>query len=361
MRNFRKWLLTAVPKSISTFLRSFRRSYRGNLDRLFFPAWLAFQCAVHRRKAVVVWRTTALGDIVCTLPLCREIRKRHPGRLLVYITLRKGYDHLVLLSREVDLIYPINHVYGTPSWIFSSSRGLFGPIDQIYEPQTIEERTDFKVGGTCHLVDDLASSCGFTLSDRQPRLFPSPELIKNTQMAFGLSDDLAKGRLLIGINGGHTWPVREWEVAKWQKIVEMIHAEYDAVILQFGINLGPGVPDEYDQIKGVRSLVSGLGMGDLVALIASCHLVISIDSGPVHLAGAVGTPVIGLYGPVNPQYRLPPASPSVGVASDVPCLFCQHETPVGHWKTGCPYDIRCMKLLDVQAVFQAVRTILSKK
>ena len=79
-------------------------------------------------------------------------------------------------------------------------------------------------------------------------------------------------------------------MSKWQAVVDRIHAEYDAVVLQFGLNRGPGMPDEYEHLKGVRSLVSRLTADDLVALIATCHLIVSIDSGPLHVAGAVGTP-----------------------------------------------------------------------
>ncbi|HEV3271301.1 MAG TPA: glycosyltransferase family 9 protein [Candidatus Methylacidiphilales bacterium] len=360
MSKFKTWLLSALPKPVSSALRSFRRTFRGRLDRLFFPVWLIFQCALHRRKAVVLWRTAAMGDIVCTLPLCGEIRKRHSGRLLVYITLR-AFKNVVLLSREADIIYAIDHIYGRPSWIVSASRLLFGLVDHIYEPLTTDERTAFKVGPQSHLIDDLATSCGFTLSNRQPSLFPPVELLENARATYGISGDMAKGRLIIGINGGHSWPVKEWDAAKWQKLVDMIHAEYDAVVLQFGLNLGPGVPDAYNDFKGVRSLVNRLSSEDLVALIASCHLIVSIDSGPVHVAGAVRTPVIGLFGANDFRYRLPPDSPGVGLVSDVPCLYCHHRTPIEHWKTGCPHDIRCMKLLDVEPVFQAIRTMLSKR
>jgi ADP-heptose:LPS heptosyltransferase len=96
-----------------------------------------------------------------------------------------------------------------------------------------------------------------------------------------------------------------------------------------------------------------------VALIAICDLMITIDSGPVHLAGAVGTPVIGLFGAVNPALRLPPESPAVGLVSDVPCLFCHHQTPHGHWFDGCPNDIACMKKLDDRTVFEAVKSMLA--
>ena len=165
--------------------------------------------------------------------------------------------------------------------------------------------------------------------------------------------------MLIGINPGPNWRVKEWEAFKWQKLINKIHSEYDAVIIQFGLNTGDG-SSEYDHLTGVKSLASRLRGAEIVALIAGCDLMISIDSGPVHVAGAVGTPIIGLFGPLNPSLILPPASPALGLCSDVPCLFCFNRTPVINWLTGCPYDIACMKKLDDDTVFEAVKSMLAQ-
>jgi len=356
----RERLKEALPRGLLATLRHGRTNGRAWLDRLLFPIWLIFQCAVHRQKAIVVWRLASLGDIICTLPLLRELRRRHPDRLFVFITLR-GFENLLRLSNEVDLVYEITYDYAKPSWIRSAAGFSFGLVDQIHEPHTTDERTNSTEGPVGHLVDDLAGSCGLTLTDRQPHLHPPAELLRKTEAAYGLSDELAGGRLLIAINGGHTWPVREWDVAKWQQLIDRIHADYDATLLRFGFHLGPGVPDEYDNLTGVRPLISLLPLDDLVALIARCDLVVSIDSGPIHVAGAVGTPVVGLFGAVNPLYRLPPESPAVALVSEVPCLYCHHLTPIGHWKTNCPHDIRCMKQLEVEPVYQAIQEMLAKR
>jgi heptosyltransferase-2/heptosyltransferase-3 len=164
--------------------------------------------------------------------------------------------------------------------------------------------------------------------------------------------------LLIGINPGPNWRVKEWEVSKWQKLINKIHSEYDAVIIQFGTNKGDG-SSEYDYLTGVKSLAGRLKGEEIVALIASCDLIVSIDSGPVHVAGTVGTPVIGLFGPLNPVLVLPPDSAALGLFGDVPCLFCHNRTPVIHWFSGCPNDIACMKKLDYPTVFEAVKSMLA--
>jgi ADP-heptose:LPS heptosyltransferase len=354
---FRQSLLGVFPVPLRSFLKSLRKKIRDQIDFLYFPLWLVFQCARHRKKAVILYRLAALGDVVCTLPMCGEIRKRHPGRLLVYVT-SANYEKMVHLSRSTDGVFGASWLYGTP-WNYPGH--FFGLVEKVYIPQTTTDERFPNVGAQSHLVDDLATSCDLTIpsSDRQPRLFPSPELIRTVCAEYGLTDDVAAGRLLIGINCGHTWPVREWSAAKWQQLVALFHTEFDATILQFGLTHGS--EDEYEHLCNVRFLANRLKSDELVALVAGCRLLVSIDSGPVHIAGAVGTPVIGLFGAVNPSLRLPPDSPAVGLFSNVPCRFCQHRTPIEHWKNGCPYDIRCMKELEVHAVFEAIKSMIAKQ
>jgi hypothetical protein len=285
--------------------------------------------------------------------MCDEVRRRHSGKLLVFVT-AAVWRHVVEMSRSADLVYA-NKRWVHPL-IMPTNIKLFGLVDTIYNPQTAGERV-YKGGMTRHLIEDLAGSCGFTVTARQPKLYPSPGLIEKTRTAHELDRKTTGGCLLIGINPGPSWRVREWEASKWQKLIDKIHAEYDAVIIQFGTNKGDGSSD-YDNLTGVKLLASGLKGEELVALIAICDLVISIDSGPVHLAGAVATPVIGLFGPLDPASRLPPDSPALGLFSDVPCLFCHNRTPIIHWISGCPNDIACMKKLDDQIVFEAVKSML---
>ena len=341
-------------KKIVPFRKQIRAAASRISDILFFPLWLLWQRLRHGKKLVIVCRCGALGDVVCTLPVCGEIRKRHPECRLVFLTGR-DYKKIVLLSRAAD------EVFGAKSWTwpFVLPDFYLGPgiVEAIYNPRTNDERVP-NAGAQIHLIDDLAASCGITIpaAGRQPRLFPPSDLIKSVQAAYAMAEDAAQGRLIIGINCGRTWPVRMWDAANWQALVDRIHAEFDAVILQFGLTNGSG--DEFENLRGVRLLSNHLKSDELIGLIASCHLVVSIDSGPIHVAGSVGTPVVGLYGAVNPRHRLPPDSLAIGLFGNVPCLFCHHTNPKGHWETNCPHEIRCMKALDAEIVFQAVKGVL---
>jgi ADP-heptose:LPS heptosyltransferase len=288
--------------------------------------------------------------------MCDEVRRRHPGKLLVFVT-AAIWRQVVVMSRSADQVYA-NKWWVLPFTLPTKVK-LCGLVDAIYSPQTTGEQL-YTSGMSSHLMDDLAASCGFALTMRQPKLYPSPGLIKETCIAYGLDCKTTGERLLIGINPGPNWRVKEWEASKWQKLINKIHSEYDAVIIQFGINKGDG-STEYDSLTGVQSVTNRRKGDEIVALIASCDLVISIDSGPVHVAGAVGTPVIGLFGPLDPALVLPPDAQALGLFSDVPCLFCHNKTPVIHWISGCPNDIACMKKLDYETVFEAVKSMLAHK
>ena len=282
---------------------------------IVWMVWLVFQCARRGKRAVIICRFGGIGDVTCTLPICEEARRRHPGKLLVFVTAAIWRD-VVRMSRSADLVYA-NRTWIHPLTMPTRVK-LFGLVDRIYNPQTTRERLSHTFGTSAHLINDLAASCGFKVATRLPTLSPSSDLIAKVRASYGLDDKGTGHQFVIGINPGPSWPVLEWEGSKWQKLVNRIHSQYDAVIIQFGIIRGDGSSD-YNNLSGVKSVAGRLRGEEIVALIAICDLVISIDSGPVHVAGAVGTPVIGLFGPVDPALRLPPDSPApaLGLFSDV--------------------------------------------
>jgi len=337
-----------MPVEVRERLRRWRQIFRLKrwliLDKVQFALWLILVCLKNRKSAVVIRRMDALGDVVCTLPMCQELRKIHSEHLLIYLT-TPYCEGIIKLSNSVDL------VFSARCRNFLPGSSYFGFLRKLYNPQTTDERGNS--GAKMHLIDDLSESCGINPRNRQPRLYPSPELIFKVQDRFKIAEARKGGSLLIAINCGPTWPVREWSVLKWQALINRIHMAYDATLIRFGIHVS-GKTNQYDRLEGAIPLAGRLNSEELIALISECDLVLSIDSGPVHVAGAVRVPVVAVFGAVNPAFRLPPESRAEAITSNVPCLFCHHETPMGHWKSGCPYEIRCMEELEVEPVFLAV-------
>ena len=99
------------------------------------------------------------------------------------------------------------------------------------------------------------------------------------------------------------------------------------------------------------------GVGELAALIAEADLLIGNNSGPVHLAAAVGTPVVDLYALTNPQHT-PWLVPSRVLFRDVPCRFCQKSLcPEGHHRclSGVsPREVAAAAIALMPARFAAI-------
>jgi heptosyltransferase-1 len=90
---------------------------------------------------------------------------------------------------------------------------------------------------------------------------------------------------------------------------------------------------------------------ETIQIIARARLLVGIDSGMIHAAVALDLPVVGVFGPTSAALRLPPRN-AVGLTADVPCLGCHHRQPRLHWQAGCPHEIRCMRELTVERVFE---------
>lgn len=110
-----------------------------------------------------------------------------------------------------------------------------------------------------------------------------------------------------------------------------------------------------DTIRGfaahpLPSLAGRLGLGELAAVIDSAAVLIANNTGPVHLAAAVGTPVVDIYALTNPQHTPWKVAHRV-LYEDVPCRFCYRSIcPQGHHN--------CLRLLDPQRVAEAARELL---
>jgi lipopolysaccharide heptosyltransferase II len=102
--------------------------------------------------------------------------------------------------------------------------------------------------------------------------------------------------------------------------------------------------------SSVATLAGHLTLGELVALTSMASTLVSNNTGPVHIAAAVGTPVVDIYALTNPQHA-PWQVPSRVLFHDVPCRFC--------YRSVCPRNHHdCLNLLDPSRVAAAVRDLL---
>ncbi|MGF1515273.1 MAG: glycosyltransferase family 9 protein [Elainellaceae cyanobacterium] len=120
-----------------------------------------------------------------------------------------------------------------------------------------------------------------------------------------------------------------------------------------------GVNSEADIVESIRqqmqapshSLVGQLSLEEMTALLAQTPLLLSNNTGPVHMAAAVGTPVVDLYALTNPQHT-PWEVPNRILFHDVPCRICYKSVcPEGHY--------HCLRKVEPQQVVEAVLDLLT--
>jgi heptosyltransferase-1 len=148
------------------------------------------------------------------------------------------------------------------------------------------------------------------------------------------------------INPGGGWPTKKWESSKYGKLAARIQVELGLAVV---VTTGPGEEILFAELAkhcGSSSVHHfQLPFLQLIPLLRRARLLIGGDTGPFHLACALGTPVVGIFGPTDPVRNGPWRDGEESVFRLLPCSFCYGRT--------CPTQNECMDI-TVEEVFQAV-------
>jgi lipopolysaccharide heptosyltransferase II len=131
------------------------------------------------------------------------------------------------------------------------------------------------------------------------------------------------------INPGAAWPNKRWPAERFGALAAEIHRRHGWRSI---VVYGPGedalaagaVAAAQGPAGGAAELAPATGLGELLALLAAASLVVSGDTGPLHLAAALGRPVVGLYGPTDPARNGPWDAADVTVSRAARC-HCPHQ------------------------------------
>lgn len=156
-------------------------------------------------------------------------------------------------------------------------------------------------------------------------------------------------RPVIGINPGATYgTAKRWYPERFAALSDKIAKNYGANIILFGGKDERAVGEKIAGMTKERVIVlSGeTTIREAAALIGNCNLFITNDSGLMHVAAAVGAPVVAIFGPTDPTSTSPYGENHIIVRKEVECSPCL--------KRECPTDHRCMKEIEVEDVYEVV-------
>lgn len=165
------------------------------------------------------------------------------------------------------------------------------------------------------------------------------------------------GRFLVGIAPGSIWPTKRWPMEYYQRLVEKL-TRHGIDVFLFGGAEDVSLCETVKGESGAVNLAGKLSVLESAAVIQKCNLFISNDSAPMHMANAVKTPVIAIFGPTVRQFGCYPFGPHDEVLEvDLPCRPCSK-----HGTKRCPQGhFRCMREILPETVFEKVLAHLEKK
>ncbi|HLG63403.1 MAG TPA: lipopolysaccharide heptosyltransferase II [Ktedonosporobacter sp.] len=354
-------------------------------------------------RRILVIRLDLIGDLVLSLPVVRLLKRAYPEAEIDLLAIPSSAKVVAADPDLAEIIAYDPNIWRRPKALFRLQNwreantllrnlhtrqydlavSVFGPWAAIMALASGAKRrlgfgregypgfmTD-KVPGRhwdprdhLHEVDyclRLAQAAGATIraGDRFPRLYVDPQARQEAD-ALLLEAGLQPAKPLIACHvSSNNGQSKRWPIPYWATLI-------DRLIKDTGVNVVlTGAPNDLPLIADLTqrlhtqpiNLAGKTTLAQLAAALRSADLLISGDSGPMHIAGAVGTPVIAIHGPTDPALSGPVSSNATILRSDIWCSPC--------YATKGPADCRfyttqCMKDITPNRVFSAARDILQK-
>lgn len=349
---------------------------------------------------ILVVKLSAIGDVIHTLPAVVALRRAYPGARIdwavetaasgllaghpavdrVLVSHRKRWmrelrrsgsrnraireirDFFAAFRRErYDLVIDFQQLLKSAALVLAARgrvKAGFGPGMQHMERSYLAlNRRIPAVSMEIHALDRyrmLVEALGVPAGPVDYRLPIDPA--EERAVAALLTRAGVRGNgPLIALNPAATWETKHWTDAGFAVVADRLVREFGAeLVFTGGPGDGPAVARVRERMAERSVDASGkTGLRELAALLRRARLLVTTDTGPMHLAAAVGTPVVAVFGPTAPWRTGPYGEGHAVVRKGLECSPC--------FKRVCPLGHRgCMEWLGAGEVVEAARTMLDE-
>ena len=162
---------------------------------------------------------------------------------------------------------------------------------------------------------------------------------------------------LIALNLGTTWRTKRWDIVNFAAVIEQIaHLAPDVRIVLTGSSNELALVEALPTSLPIINLVGKTSILQLGALLERCEVCLTCDSGPMHIAAAVGTPTVSLFGPTDPVRHKPYGTGHTIIEKPIECRPCYKRTCQ---RQDTPH--LCMKEISIGEVVNALKIKLHQK
>ncbi len=331
---------------------------------------------IHR---ILLIRIKYLGEVVLTTPVIKNLRTHFPEAEICLLT-REGYapimednpdlSRTILMSSrdkasgfikqvracEFDLVIDLSNTWRTGLLArLSGARYRAGAHKGI--ARLFYNRLRRPDKAQQDVVDDYLSflaplGCETERHDTQVLL---TEKEREWAQFYLLSGGIVPEKPLVAIHPGSRLESRVWPFERFVTLVAALHAQgLQVVFIQGGPDEGPMLQRLMDQVPNEVICADNMPVRRLGSLLAQANVLVSSYSGLMHLGAAVGTKIIGIFGPDAPEYWFPYPQKAghQAIFAEVQCRPCQElECPLG--------TLECMQQVTVETVVAAVNESMS--
>lgn len=328
----------------------------------------------------VVRAPSHLGDVVMALPVL--------ARLGADVVVERPLDQLLALASLSGSVIPMGRGF-RPFWRAVRALRREGYERGLLLKPSFSAALLFRAGGVGRLRGTATDGRSSLLSDPvDPGPLKRHHRVAQYHLVAGLESpgepaphalepapaDVAEWRdrlafagsaPVVGLFPGSNAPARRWEPDRFREVARRLAGRGVGVVV-FG---GPGETDLTARVsRGLEGVFDGGGRTDLPGLAAAlslCKLFVTNDTGPMHLAGAVGTPTVTIWGSSSPHEVRPLGARNLEVRAE-PALAC-----MPCFKNVCPRsgpgdrlpdaENECLHLISVEDVMDAAETLLSRE
>jgi len=328
-------------------------------------------------QRILVIKLRAVGDVLLSTVVTKNLRLAYPRSQIHFLTERPSLEVLKGNPYVDDVLVYDRKTMNGLSLISAVRRRQYDlVIDLFGNPRTAlvtrlsgaRRRVGFRFRGRAYAYNILAEPRGDRVHNTQFNLdalvaLGVPIQDSSLQFTFGdedsryvesfMPEDFSRGSFTVCINTGGGWYTKRWGLDRYALLADRLIEEFNArIVLPWGPGQMPDVEEINRRMKRAAFIPPATTLRQLGALLKRCTIVITNDSGPMHIAAAVGTPILAIFGPTNPALQGPYGGNHVVVRNEaLDCLGCN--------LTACPIGHPCMLGLDVDTVMQGVRRLLA--
>lgn len=346
---------------------------------------------------ILVIKLFGLGSVLLSTPFLDSLRRSRPKSRIIYLTFEDNLDLLARLPQpDVRLAISTSSLRTFLISTYSALRNLrrervrvvfdleffskFSTFLSVLSGARI--RTGFalptfwrrsnlthsvEIDRTAHVTEVFLSQLEqFGITSGQEIILTKVRasvLEKNVmEQTLGLGTN-GYAVLCVNINAGVTSLERRWPKERFEKLLQLIIADQPATrIFLTGSSAERAYVQSLMDLPGLSgNLVNCAGLlsfGEFVALLERSSILITNDSGPMHLASSVGTTVVALFGPESPRLYGPLGKHAV-LYANLACSPCLNMYNAKMFV--CPYDQECMRSIEAEQVYQSIRSLCSDK